>query len=214
MSFSWGTIPRGLTQSWLLLGPIRAESAKLRLHLVSRMSSAHFFSWSFLSLSGTTVLSFVLSSFFSFGCHVIFFSFIHTSVCIVSCSFWLWNLGDWRLSCLKSPWNGSLSLVFDPDNNLVFLFVCLFWLHPAAHRFLVVQPGKEPIPSKAEVQDYHKEGPWIRSFPAGMWSQLAPLICPSSPFHLDLCISSIFRSFFQVSTNTCPLGMYPKTIAS
>ena len=46
------------------------------------------------------------------------------------------------------------------------------------------------------------------------WGATAPLICPSSPFHLDLCTSSIFRSYFWLPTNTCPLGMYPKTIAS
>lgn len=90
---SWGTIPGGLTQYWLLLRQIRAQSPMLRFNLVSRMSSAHFFSWSFPSFHGTTVLSFVSSSFFSFGCRVIFsLSFTHPfvsyPVVVFGCEIW------------------------------------------------------------------------------------------------------------------------------
>ena len=145
-------IPGGLTQYWLLLGQIRAETPMLRLNLVWRTSSAHVFSWSFPSFRGTTVLSFVLSSFFSFGCHVIFsLLFTHPSVSypvvVFGCEIWV--IEGFPVS--KDP--EMIPSLWSSIQMIICFFVCLFWLHPAARRFLVVQPGIESVPSKLEVQD-------------------------------------------------------------
>ena len=124
----------------------------LRLNLVWRTSSAHVFGWSFPSFRGTTVLSFVLSSFFSFGCHVIFsLSFTHPSVSypvvVFGCE--IWAIEGFPVS--KDP--EMVPSLWSSIQMMIWVFVCLFWLHPAARRFLVVQPGIEPVPSEAEVQD-------------------------------------------------------------
>ena len=150
-----------------------------------------------------------------------FFSFIHTFLRIVSTSgFWLWHLDDWRLSCLKRPWGRQVFPCLWPSIQIIIWFFASLSLLaapssmkvlscPTRNRTYTQFRGSAGLPPLD-----HQESPGIRWFQAGMWSQLAPLVFPSSPFHLFLCTSSTFRFFSGVPANMCPLGMYPKTIAS
>ena len=121
--------PWALTKYWLLLGQIRVQNPFLRLksdlweERVSRISSAHIFSWSLPFTVTWTQQYYPFPSPPPFG-HNIIFSLLCTRypVIILLC-FWLWNLCGRRVSSHKISWNCFLFLVFDPDDHLAY---CLF----------------------------------------------------------------------------------------